>query len=390
MTTPDSSKRDSVCEATGGVVRGRGLAGAGWFVRRMCLGVGGVVLLAGLPASAAIVNVAANSASALRTAISNARAGDTLILTGTYNLGSTGITTNADGTALNRIVLMGSGAGATLTGTTANAGLGINHDYWTVQNMNINGFVKSVRIDGANHGVLSNVRATNSAGESFKLRNSSQYWLIENCTSTNAGAEGFYCGDADQNWQGGVVDQTGYVTFYNCTAIAPANDGFDSKEGTHHIKVFACTVDWNNTVPGANDIGNSGIYTRAANLQAINFYVRNNGSVGNAIRAHRDTVGTNTYGSGTEIYNLVASNMGGALLFNSHLDTEMFGYTATGVAGGYLEGSSRTPTVFDPWTFSEMTWAGEGGARYSFPWIPEPSAAGALFPLAAVLLRRRG
>lgn len=355
-----------------------------------------LVLLAALatPTQAATITVTNGSATTLRNAVANAIAGDTIIVTGTYNLGSTGLTTGHDGTAAKPITLTTGAAGATITGnvtgTIGNAALGINNDYWNVQNLNINGFRKSVRIDDASHGTLTNIRATNSVGESFKLRNFSQYWLIQNCTSTSSGAEGFYAGDADQNWENAnAADTTGYITFLNCTATASTNDGFDCKEGTQNIKIINCTANFNFTTPGANDLGNSGIYDRCNNLQVINFNSLNNNSTGDAIRLHSILASDGiTYGSNTQIRSVNAVSMEGYLLWNRQPDTTIYGYNMTDVTGGYLESGSYTPTGLPFTSFAEMTWPGEGGALYSLPIIPEPSSlALTIAPLA--LLRRR-
>lgn len=341
-------------------------------------------------ASGAIINVTPGSASALRTAVTNARAGDILVLSGTYNMGNTGVTTNAHGTASNRITIRAAAGGATLVGGTSGNGVAINHNYWTVENLTIRGFEKSVRVQGADHGVLWGLNMSDSTGESVKLRATAEYWLVGNCVSTNAGAEGFYAGDADQNWEGGVVDRSGFMTFYNCRAIDPTNDGFDFKEGTRNIKVVGGVVDWLGNVPGANAIGNSGIYTRAEGLQVIDFVARNNGSTGDVIRAHRQFALDNAwYGSGTELYDVTGENMAGWFIWNKHLDTKLYdNYALTNLAGGLYEPGSVNATVLPASAFVEARWTGIGGGRYFFTAIPEPATLGWI-SLAGVALGRR-
>ena len=56
-------------------------------------------------------------------------------------------------------------------------------------------------------------------------------------------------------------------------AIQTKNDGFDFKEGTHHIKVIGGTVDFQNTVPEST-VGNNGIFMRANDVQIINTTVK--------------------------------------------------------------------------------------------------------------------
>jgi hypothetical protein len=352
--------------------------------------VGGLLCCSAI-ASANIINVTAGNASALRSAVSNARAGDILVLSGTYNMGNTGVTTARNGTASSRITIRAGGGGATLVGGTSGNGIAINHDYWSVEGVTIRGFQKSLRIDSASHGILDRLTCSLSTGEAIKLRNSSQYWLVSNCTVFDTGAEGYYTGDADQNWEGGVIDRTGYVTFYNCVARNTANDGFDNKEGTLNIKIVNSSATWTTVVPGANSLGNSGIYNRTAGLQVINFSTSGNASLGNAIRSHR-LLGDdgNYYGSGGEYLNVAASGLAGSMLYNTHLDGELFGYSMSNVAGGLLESNSQMPAMLDPGAFRELRWSGIGGGQYYFTAIPEPGAVmGALSALGGLLVRRR-
>jgi hypothetical protein len=343
-----------------------------------------------LPASAAIITVSNNSASSLRSAVQNARAGDTVIVTGTYNLGTTGLSTNANGTAASRIILIGGPTGATLIGGTSGNGIAITHNYWSVSNLTITGFQKSFRIDSADHGLIDNVSMSNSTGEAVKLRNTSRYWLIQNCRVANAGAEGYYAGDADQNWQGGTPDATSHITFYNCKAFQTGNDGFDFKEGTHTIKVINCSADWNYTTPGVLDRGNSGVYNRADKLQVINFSARNNASTGDVIRADRTlALDGQTYGFNAEYFNITGQNMAGSLLSSDHTDSILYdNYSFTSLAAGLLEPGSIPPAIALPSSFVESQWNGPSGQPFLAVSIPEPSAATLLLSLAAVSTRR--
>jgi hypothetical protein len=357
------------------------------------LGAACALALPGLvaPARAAIINVTPGSASALRTAVNNARAGDILVLSGTYNMGTTGVTTNAHGTATNRITIRAAAGGATLVGGTGGNGVAINHNYWTVENLTITGFQKSVRIQSADHGVLWGLNMSGSTGEAVKLRATAEYWLVGNCVASNTGAEGFYAGDADDNWEGGVVDRSGFMTFYNCRAINTTNDGFDFKEGTRNIKVVSSSVDWLGNVPGANAIGNSGIYTRCDDLQVIDFTARNNGSTGDVVRAHRQLALDNVwYGSGTELYDVAGENMAGWFTWNKHLDTTLYdNYALTNIAGGLYEPGSVNATLLPASVFVEARWTGIGGGRYFFTAIPEPAALGWIAFAGVALGRRR-
>lgn len=344
----------------------------------------------GLPASGAIITVSNNSASSLRAAVQNARAGDTVIVTGTYNLGTSGLSTNSNGTAASRITLIGGATGATINGGSSGNGIAITHNYWSVANLAINGFQKSFRIDSADYGMIDNVAMSNSTGEAVKLRNTSRYWLVQNCRVSNAGAEGYYAGDADQNWEGGVVDATSHITFVNCKAFQTGNDGFDFKEGTHTIKVINCSADWNYTTPGVLERGNSGVYNRADKLQVINFSARNNASTGDVIRADRTlAVDGKTYGFNAEYFDINGQSMAGSLVSSDHTDSVLYdNYSFTDLAEGLLEGGSTMPAVALPSSFVEAQWNGPSGQAYLPVSIPEPSAATILLAIAATTTRR--
>jgi autotransporter-associated beta strand protein len=292
--------------------------------------------------------------------LKNATAGETIRLEGgTYD---TGISTSISGTPAAPITVEGEN-GATLSNTTGTGeGIEVNNNYYIFQNININGFQESFRTDGASYGVADNINATGSAIESFKFKNTSQHWLVENCSVSNSGMEGYYVGDASQNWTGGVPDQSGYITFYHDTDFVNGNDGFDDKEGSHDIRIIDCSVNWNNTVPGANDEGDSGVYNRATNVTVINLNVVNNGSAGNAERFETATVNGITYGSGAIAYGVVANNIHDSFVEDTQPSVQLYdNFSLTNVAGGMFESGSKIPSEPSPSTFVEPTWSGTDG-----------------------------
>lgn len=208
------------------------------------------------------------------------------------------INTSNSGSSGSYITIRGTGSGANLnyTASAGNAAFGIKHNYYKLENLTINSNSNSNKglLIEASHGYVTNVTVENTLGEGFKIRKNSQYWLLQNCISRYTGkggkyGEGFYVGDADQNWTTAPnADASGYITFLNCTAF-DQNDGFDFKEGTHHIKVIGSTVDFNNTVPEST-VGDNGLFIRANNVQVIQSIVKNNGSSsGKAFRGNKIT-----------------------------------------------------------------------------------------------------
>lgn len=318
---------------------------------------------------AAVYNVPAGDSATLTKDMKIAKPGDKIVLAG--GIYDTGITTHSDGTAAQPITVEGIN-GATLYGDNPDTGEGIevNNDYWIFQNLTLNGFHESFRVFGASYGIANNITTNNSGIESFKFKNSSTHWLVENCTVNNSGMEGYYCGDAVQNWTGGTPDRTRDITFYHDINNVNVNDGFDCKEGTNNIRIIDCMSNSENTVPGAADEGDSGVYNRGDNIQTINYTVLNNGSTGDAERCSTATVNGITYGSNASIYGLAGENIQGWLLYNHQNSTTIYNNSAMlQVAGGFLE-SGQTPNQPDPSTFVENTWLSTGGDFVDGSFLP--------------------
>lgn len=322
---------------------------------------------------AATKSVPAGDVATLRSYLSSASPGDIIEVTGTYNVSDGTIATTVSGLAGGYITIRGAEGGATFnfTASAGNAAFHIKHNYYKLENITINSNSQSNKglLIEASHGYVTNVTVKNTKGEGFKIRKNSQYWLISSSTAQSTGTggkfgEGFYVGDADQNWTTSPdPDQSGYITFLNCSAIRTVNDGFDFKEGTHHIKVVGGTVDFQNTVPESS-VGNNGIFMRANGVQIINTTVKNNASTGQAFRTSKTTASDGvSYGSNLELKNVTASNLSGAMIYTNYSSNKLYtDYTMTGVAGGLYASGSKTATTASPSGFVEMTWPGEGGA----------------------------
>lgn len=324
---------------------------------------------------AATKTVPAGDVATLRSYLASANPGDIIEVSGTYSVSDGTIATSRNGSSGNYITIRGTGGGATFhfTASAGNAAFHIKNSYYKLENVTINSNAKSNKglLIEASHGYVTNVTVKNTTAEAFKIRKNSQYWLVSNSTAQSAGqggkfGEGFYVGDADQNWTTlPNPDRSGYITFLNCSAIQTKNDGFDFKEGTHHIKVIGSTVDFQNTVPEST-VGNNGIFMRANDVQIINTTVKNNAATGQAFRTSKTTASDGvSYGSNLELKNVTASNISGAMIYTNYTSNKLYtDYTMTGVAGGLYASGSKTATSTIPSSFVEMTWSGEGGDTY--------------------------
>ncbi|GIO68722.1 hypothetical protein NYE48_14530 [Paenibacillus sp. FSL M7-1455] len=323
-------------------------------------------------AQAATKSVPAGDVATLRSYLSSASPGDVIEVTGTYNVSNGTIATSVNGAAGQYITIRGTGGGATFkfTGSAGNAAFHIKNNYYKLENVTIDSNSQSNKglLIEASHGFVTNVTVKNTKGEGFKIRKNSQYWLISDSTAQGTGTggkfgEGFYVGDADQNWTTSPnPDQSGYITFLNCNAIRTVNDGFDFKEGTHHIKVIGANIDFQNTVPESS-VGNNGFYIRTNQVQIINSTVQNNASTGQAFKTNKMTASDGvSYGSNLELKGVNASNISGAMIYTNFTSNKLYtDYTMTGVAGGLYASGSKTASTAAPSTFVEMTWSGEGG-----------------------------
>jgi hypothetical protein len=331
---------------------------------RRFLAVLGLLTVAIAPAATINVSTAAQFTAAL-TAV---QPGDIILLSGTIT-GGNFVTTRA-GTATQPITIRGDGT-ARVSGSPY--ALQIIHDYYQLDSFILQNSNKGLVIDNADHGTVDNVHVMDIQQEGFKVRNQSKYWEFTYCSVRRTGlsgdyGEGFYVGQAASNWIDDVPDQCAFITFFNCYATATVNDGWDIKEGAHHIKVVNCTADYTTGVePAAGEShGNAGFYNRADNVQYIKCNVKSLDNGTWAYRFSNDTADGVDYGSiGNQIKQSAATsgNVGfifaeggtNGVVFTDYIHTSSGAFYATG---------SNTVTLSAPSGFSENTWSGEGGSIF--------------------------
>jgi hypothetical protein len=335
------------------------------------------MLLGTAAAHAATYNVTAGSVSSLQNALNSAVGGDTISLpAGTWNL-SSGLSTVRSGSSGKYITIDGAGSSTILKLTSLSGSVfKIGHSYIKLRDMFLNANTlgtKGLLIEGASHGYVTNVTVDYSRNEAFKIRKNSQYWEFLNCQAKHPGAsgemygEGFYVSDADQNWTVNP-DNTGYITFAKCVVYKATNDGFDLKEGSHHIKIVGCRVDYAN-METATTRGANGIYCRANYCDVINSQLENNLNCndGGWLVLANDTTASNgvTYGNNVDIKNSRAvnticqgdGNRSNVLIRNDVVTARVYSDCSTAYTG-------TNPSRPAASTFVEMTWSGEGGGVY--------------------------
>ncbi|MFD3337011.1 right-handed parallel beta-helix repeat-containing protein [Streptomyces sp. NPDC058700] len=192
------------------------------------------------PASAATVDV--STAAQLKTALVNARPGDTIRLAdGTYT-GNFKATT--PGTPSARITLTGSSRAV----LTAGGGYGLHLNgasYWTVAGITVTGGQKGIMTDTANDVVIDGVTVHGLDMEGVHFRNSSRNAVIRNSRIYDTGndgrgmGEGVYVGTANT-----LSDRSDNAQILN-NVIGPdvGGESIDIKEGTTGARIVGNTFD---------------------------------------------------------------------------------------------------------------------------------------------------
>ncbi|MET9726620.1 right-handed parallel beta-helix repeat-containing protein [Streptomyces zaomyceticus] len=192
------------------------------------------------PASAATVEV--STAAQLKTALTNARPGDTIHLAdGTYT-GNFKATT--PGTSSARITLTGSSRAV----LTAGGGYGLHLNgasYWTVKGITLTGGQKGIMADTADGVVIDGVTVHDLDMEGVHFRNSSKNGVLKNSRIYDTGndgrgmGEGVYVGSA-----GNLADRSDNAQILN-NVIGPdvGGESVDIKEGTTGARIVGNTFD---------------------------------------------------------------------------------------------------------------------------------------------------
>ncbi|MEV6250236.1 right-handed parallel beta-helix repeat-containing protein [Streptomyces sp. NPDC051742] len=192
------------------------------------------------PASAATVDV--STAAQLKTALTNARPGDTIRLADGVYTGNFKATT--PGTSSARITLTGSSRAV----LTAGGGYGLHLNgasYWTVAGLTVTGGQKGIMADAANGVVIDGVTVHDLDMEGVHFRNSSRDGVIRNSRIYDTGndgrgmGEGIYVGSA--NTLGDRSDNAQILG--NVIGPDVGGESVDIKEGTTGARIVGNTFD---------------------------------------------------------------------------------------------------------------------------------------------------
>ncbi|MER5961771.1 right-handed parallel beta-helix repeat-containing protein [Streptomyces sp. NPDC002057] len=194
------------------------------------------------PASAGVVRIEVSTAKELKTALTNARPGDTIHLAdGTYT-GNFKATT--PGTTSARITLTGSPRAV----LTAGGGYGLHLNgasYWTVKGVTVTGGQKGIMADAADGVVIDGVTVHDLDMEGVHFRNSSRNGVLKNSRIHDTGndgrgmGEGVYVGTANS-----LADRSDNAQILN-NVIGPdvGGESVDIKEGTTGARIVGNTFD---------------------------------------------------------------------------------------------------------------------------------------------------
>lgn len=214
----------------------------------------GMCVSAYAPASAATIQV--TSTSQLHSALSSAKAGDTIQLAaGTYS-GPFEITHSGTSTALINLQGPTSGSPAILTCGSTSSGYGLHvegADYWRIKYLTVKNCKKGIVLDDSNYVLLHKLVVEKIGQEAIHLRmfsshNRVQYSTIRDIGVTDPGiGEGVYVGSSVDNWADytdGEPDQSDYnLIQYNTFGPNVRAEAIDIKEGTTGGQVLYNTID---------------------------------------------------------------------------------------------------------------------------------------------------
>lgn len=185
-----------------------------------------------------------STASQFSTALSNAQAGDNIVLAnGTYN-GNFITPFNRHGTANNPITISGTrSAIVTRGGTSSGYGLHLKRvNYWKVKGIKVSNCKKGVVMDSCNYCTIDSIEVSTIGDEGIHLRTYSKNNLIRKCLVTNVGVvnpdigEGIYVGSASANWgtytSGNPDNCDNNIVEYNTIGPNVRAESIDVKEGT--------------------------------------------------------------------------------------------------------------------------------------------------------------
>jgi len=311
-----------------------------------------------------------------QTELDGAQPGTVIRLSGSH----TGkFVTHANGTAEKPIVIEGDGTAVLIGESPDDAVLNIRHSYYRIRNVEVRGGQVGVEVTHAAHGELDYVRVSGTQEAGFEFRRTgTEFWLVRNCSAQHTGlegkyGEGFYVGDAKGNWLTNKPDTPNHITFLNCYTFDTVNDGWDFKEGAHHIKVINCTANMKTLAPlpkSSLPYDHTGAYCRTDYVQYINFKVENLSegadldALGLYLEKGRDGI---YYGHHIELKNVQCENIPkGDFVYiqEQEMDVKIYDDCGSKNVGAQNRRGSAKVTIVPADEFAEMLWDGEGGGVY--------------------------
>lgn len=215
-----------------------------------------ISLMVPLSANAATYNV--SDASGLKNALSNAKAGDHIVLAaGATISGNFVAAKNGSSASPIYIESASTSSKATLkgTGTASGYGLQITGDYYVVKNIKVTNSQKGIMLDNSNYTVIDGVEVYNIGMEGVHFRDGSSYNTLQNSSIHDTGkdtadyGEGVYVGSDSSASYNHTVKGNKILS----TKIGPGvtAEHIDIKEGADGTIVQDCT--FNGTgISGAN------------------------------------------------------------------------------------------------------------------------------------------
>jgi hypothetical protein len=240
--------------------------------------------------------------SALRSAISSAKAGDIITVSGTIRLTSTLQLLNS-GTSSSKINF----TGGTLDCSGISSGWGVkcNGSYWNITNMTIkNSKDCGLVFQSGGYNYVYNVKTTDNKDSGLQIYNGAHDNNVSNCYSANnydtqnggENADGFACKlSAGRNNK-----------FSGCTATGNSDDGWDLYGQPYTVTMTSCTATsngkGNNGDGNGFKLGKSGQSVPHTVTNCTSSYNKACGYDGNGNTGHITTTGSGGTGNGKALW----------------------------------------------------------------------------------------
>lgn len=246
--------------------------------------------------------------SALKSALSKAKAGDVITISGTIKPTAT-LKCSASGTSSSKITLQGGTLDfSSMSVSSSNRGISLSGSYWVIKNMTIkNAGDNGIVVQTGGNNTISGVTITGCHDSGIQIYNSSYNNSVTSCNSNNnydhqnggENADGYAC-----KLSGGKNNK-----FTSCSASKNSDDGWDLYGQPYTVVMTKCIATYHGQ--GANGDGNgfklgsSGQTVAHTVTYCTSNYNKGCGYTGNGNKGHITTTGSTGTGNTKSLWDRI-------------------------------------------------------------------------------------